>query len=112
MLLRKLYESQTKTQSLIPKQSPPTSAPPVDQLSQLQLQGALSPPSKAPPSSSSPRSPSSPASQSTLKANQHSPPGTAHSPQTNLPVTSSGSPQFTLLSDGEIRQGISGQRYR
>ncbi|XP_019856843.1 PREDICTED: piwi-like protein 1 isoform X2 [Amphimedon queenslandica] len=109
MLLRKLYESQTKTQSLIPKQSPPSGAPPSDQLSQLQLQGAVSPPSKTPPTSS-PRSPSSPASQATLKANQHSPPGPAHSPQTNLPVTSAGSPQFTLLSDGEIRQGISGQR--
>lgn len=108
MLLRKLYESQSKTQAEIPKQTTPSS-PPTDEMSQLQVKmtapftAEMSKPSptglqsrQAP----SPRSPSSPASQSTLKAGQHSPPGSA--PSSHSP--------FTLLGDGEIRQGISGSR--
>ena len=109
MLLRKLYESQSKTQAEIPKQTTPSS-PPTNEMSQLQVK--MTAPLTAEPSkpfptglqsrqAPSPRSPSSPASQSTLKAGQHSPPGSA--PSSHSP--------FTLLGDGEIRQGISGSRW-
>lgn len=108
MLLRKLYESQSKTQAEIPKQTAPSS-PPTDEMSQLQVKMTTplttetskpSPTGLQSRQAPSPRSPSSPASQSTLKAGQHSPPGSA--PSSHSP--------FTLLGDGEIRQGISGSR--
>lgn len=93
MLLKKLYEVQTR----MPQKSP---EPPTQQMSQLQMKAtATSLPSGLQStrghSDSSPNTRSSPVAPIPITAAKHSPPAPA---------------PFSLVSDGEIRQGTSGQR--